>query len=101
MEICAAKSEEVAYYVRLARSYSSPAVAAPKTTVKTAWDCCPRGRRGPVADAALAKRTARASPPHSCCIVPSQLGRASCRDSMCPYVEIVVVAFSFKKKNST
>src|SRR3546814_4386222 len=38
MEICAAKSEEVAYYVRLARSYSSPAVAAPKTTVKTAWD---------------------------------------------------------------
>src|SRR3546814_6258527 len=31
MEICAAKSEEVAYYVRLARSYSSPAVAAPKT----------------------------------------------------------------------
>src|SRR3546814_15446458 len=70
MEICAAKSEEVAYYVRLARSYSSPAVAAQKTTVKTAWACCPRGLRGPVPDTALAQRTPRGYPPPHVCDLP-------------------------------
>ena len=41
METCAAKSEEVAYYVRLARSYSEQVTAAPESDeepVKTAWD---------------------------------------------------------------
>lgn len=36
---CAAKSEEVAYYVRLARSYSEQVTsAADEAPVKTAWD---------------------------------------------------------------
>ena len=38
MDSCEAKSEEVAYYVRLARSYSEKVTGAAETPVKTAWD---------------------------------------------------------------
>lgn len=41
METCAAKSEEVAYYVRLARSYSEQVTGASEIgagATKTAWD---------------------------------------------------------------
>ena len=38
IEGCEAKSEEVAYYVRLARSYSEKVTSVAETPVKTAWD---------------------------------------------------------------
>jgi hypothetical protein len=41
MERCEAKSEEVAYYVRLARSYSTQVtgtVESAEAPVRTAWD---------------------------------------------------------------
>src|SRR3546814_18071339 len=32
-------------------------------------------------------------------LVPAEIGSASCRESVCPYVSISVSAVSFKKKN--